>query len=232
MPWFGAAGRSLCPTVVPEPFGVPLVAFSLTPKDNGFYDLFSESAAHLVEGAAELTAILGAQDQDERESIAAKLSEVETSADEATHALIRKVNSSFITPFDREDIHGLASALDDCIDHMDAAADLVALYRISSFPKGVVKQVEILSRMAELTVDAMPRLRMMKDLNTYWIEINRLENRADKAYRRMLAELFNADGADPILVMKLKELIDELEAAADAFETVAHKVESIAVKES
>ena len=208
------------------------MAFSLTPKDNGFYDLFSQSAKHLVEGAAELTAILGADSQDERDAIAKKMSEVETSADEATHELIRKVNSSFITPFDREDIHGLASALDDCIDHMDAAADLVALYRIATFPKGVAKQVEILSRMADLTVDAMPRLRSMKDLSTYWIEINRLENRADKAYRRMIAELFNAENPDAILVMKLKELIDELEAAADAFETVAHKVESIAVKES
>ena len=208
------------------------MAFSITPKDNGFYDLFSQSAKHLILGAAELTAILGADSQSERETIAARMSEVETSADEATHALIRKVNSSFITPFDREDIHGLASALDDCIDHMDAAADLVALYRVDRFPKGVVKQVDILSRMAELTAEAMPKLRSMKDLSAYWIEINRLENRADKAYRRMLAELFNEEGADAILVMKLKEIIDELEAAADAFETVAHKVESIAVKES
>ena len=108
----------------------------------------------------------------------------------------------------------------------------VALYRVDRFPKGVVKQVDILSRMAELTAEAMPKLRSMKDLSAYWIEINRLENRADKAYRRMLAELFNEEGADAILVMKLKEIIDELEAAADAFETVAHKVESIAVKES
>jgi len=207
------------------------VGFSLTPKDNGFYELFSNSAKHLIEGATELTAILGAKTQSEREAIAARMSDVETSADEATHELLRKVNSSFITPFDREDIHGLASALDDCVDHMEAAADLVALYRIDDLPKGVTKQVEILARMAELTVEAMPKLRSMKDLSDYWIEINRLENSADKAYRRMLAKLFN-DGADPITVMKHKELIDELEAAADAFETVAHKVEGIAVKES
>lgn len=207
------------------------MGFSLTPKDNGFYELFSNSAKHLIEGATELTAILGAKTQSEREAIAARMSDVETSADEATHELLRKVNSSFITPFDREDIHGLASALDDCVDHMEAAADLVALYRIDDLPKGVTKQVEILARMAELTVEAMPKLRSMKDLSDYWIEINRLENSADKAYRRMLAKLFN-DGADPITVMKHKELIDELEAAADAFETVAHKVEGIAVKES
>lgn len=208
------------------------MGFRLTPQDTGFYDLFSQSASHLVAGAEQLTAILGAESQEEREAIAKRLDEIETAADESTHELLRKVNSSFITPFDREDIHGLASALDDCIDHMDAAADLVALYQIDNMPKGVAKQVEIISRMAELTVDAMPKLRSMKDLSEYWIEINRLENSADKAYRRMLAELFNADGADPITVMKHKELIDELEAAADAFETVAHKVEGIAVKES
>lgn len=208
------------------------MGFRLTPQDTGFYELFSQSAKHLIEGAAELTAILGAESQEEREAIAKRMDAVETSADEATHELLRKVNSSFITPFDREDIHGLASALDDCVDHMDAAADLVSLYRMDNLPKGVTKQVEILSRMAELTVEAMPRLRSMKDLSAYWIEINRLENSADKAYRRMLAELFNEEDADAITVMKHKELIDELEAAADAFETVAHKVEGIAVKES
>ncbi|MEO6018933.1 MAG: DUF47 family protein [Knoellia sp.] len=207
------------------------MGFSLTPKDNGFYELFSNSADHLILGAEQLTALLGARTQAEREAIADRMGEIETSADEATHALLRKVNSSFITPFDREDIHGLASALDDCVDHMEAAADLVALYQIDDLPKGVTKQIDILSRMADLTVEAMPKLRSMKDLSDYWIEINRLENSADKAYRRMLAKLFN-DGADPITVMKHKELIDELEAAADAFETVAHKVEGIAVKES
>jgi uncharacterized protein len=91
--------------------------------------------------------------------------------------------------------------------------------------------VEVLGRMAALTADAMPRLRSMHDLTEYWIEINRLENQADQAYRRLLAELFN-NGKDAITVLKLKEVIDVLEAAADAFENVAHTVESIAVKES
>ncbi|MGN6636988.1 MAG: DUF47 domain-containing protein, partial [Oryzihumus sp.] len=92
-------------------------------------------------------------------------------------------------------------------------------------------QVEVLARMSELTAEAMPRLRSMSDLQEYWIEINRLENQADQVYRRLLAELFN-NGLDAISVLKLKEVIDELEAAADAFEKVAHAVESIAVKES
>jgi predicted phosphate transport protein (TIGR00153 family) len=208
------------------------VGFRLTPQENSFYDLFATSASYLVEGARELTKMLGADGQ-EREDIAARMREIEHNADEATHEIIRKVNSSFITPFDREDIHGLASALDDCMDLMDATVDLIVLYRIGALPAGVSDQVEVLSRMSELTADAMPRLRSMKDLGEYWIEINRLENQADQLYRRLVADLFNGEyGSDAITVMKLKEVVEELEAAADAFEAVAHKVEGIAVKES
>lgn len=208
------------------------MGFRLTPQENSFYDLFAKSASYLIDGSRELTTILGVA-HSEREAVAARMREIEHAADEATHEIIRKVNSSFITPFDREDIHGLASTLDDCMDLMDAAVDLIVLYRIGDLPAGVSDQVEVLSRMSELTAEAMPRLRSMKDLSEYWIEINRLENQADQIYRGLLAALFNGEyGADAITIMKLKEVIEELEAAADAFETVAHKVESIAVKES
>ena len=208
------------------------MGFRLTPQEHSFYDLFAKSASYLVDGARELTTILGVA-HSEREAVSARMREIEHAADEATHEIIRKVNSSFITPFDREDIHGLASTLDDCMDLMDAAVDLIVLYRIGDLPAGVSDQVEVLSRMSELTADAMPRLRSMKDLSEYWIEINRLENQADQIYRGLLAALFNGEyGADAITIMKLKEVIEELEAAADAFEAVAHKVESIAVKES
>lgn len=207
------------------------MGFRLTPQDTSFYDLFAEAARHLVAGSEQLTAVLGSTPE-ERKVIVKRMYEIEHEADEATHAIINRVNQSFITPFDRDDIHDLAVALDDCVDHMDAAVDLIGLYKIDDLLPRVTKQVEVLCRMAELTVEAMPRLRSMKDLGEYWIEINRLENQADKAYRRLLAELFNGPNPDPITVMKQKEVIDELEAAADAFEKVAHKVESIAVKES
>ncbi|KRE54715.1 DUF47 domain-containing protein [Phycicoccus sp. Soil748] len=208
------------------------MGFRLTPQENSFYDLFAKSASYLIDGSRELTTILGVAHA-EREAVATRMREIEHAADEATHEIIRKVNSSFITPFDREDIHGLASTLDDCMDLMDAAVDLIVLYRIGDLPAGVSDQVEVLSRMSELTAEAMPRLRSMRDLSEYWIEINRLENQADQIYRGLLAALFNGEyGTDAITVMKLKEVIEELEAAADAFEAVAHKVESIAVKES
>jgi predicted phosphate transport protein (TIGR00153 family) len=206
------------------------VGFRLTPQETSFYDLFAVSASHLVEGAKELTNLLGVQ-QYEREAIATRLKDIEHAADESTHVIMRKVNSSFITPFDREDIYRLAARLDDCMDLMEEAADLIVLYRIGDLPEGISAQVQVLARMSELTADAMPRLRSMNDLAEYWIEINRLENEADHAYRGLLAEVFN-NGADAITVLKLKEVIDVLEAAADAFETVANTVESIAVKES
>jgi predicted phosphate transport protein (TIGR00153 family) len=206
------------------------VRFRLTPQDTSFYDLFARSATHLVEGSALLTQLVGA-DIGSREQLAKRMRDAEHAADESTHELLRKVNSSFITPFDREDIYQLASNLDDCMDLMEAAADLIVLYQIGTLPSGVSAQVEVLVRMSELTADAMPRLRSMRDLTEYWIEINRLENQADQVYRRLLAELFNGD-LKATAIMKLKEVIDELEAAADAFEKVAHTVEGIAVKES
>jgi predicted phosphate transport protein (TIGR00153 family) len=206
------------------------VGFRLTPQENSFFDLFATLAGHLLDGAHELTNLL-AVEHSERDSVASRMRDIEHSADDATHAIMRKVNSSFITPFDREDIYRLASKLDDCMDLMEAAADLIVLYRIGDLPDGISAQVEVLARMAELTAEAMPRLRSMNDLSEYWIEINRLENQADQAYRRLVAELFN-NGTDAIAVLKLKEVIDQLEAAADAFETAAHTVESIAVKES
>ncbi len=208
------------------------MGFRLTPKNDAFNALFTNSATHLVKGAEVLTSILNATSQAERRDLAEALDEIESAADEATHEIINKVNSSFITPFDREDIHGLAVAMDDCLDHMDAAGDLIYLYRVDTFPKRVYKQVEVLNEMAKLTVEAMPNLRNPMSLQEYWIEINRLESQADKAYRRMLADIFNDEDANAITVMKLKEIINELEFAADAFEKVANMVEGIAVKES
>ena len=206
------------------------MGFRLTPQENSFYDLFATSASHLVVGAKELTSLLGVE-HSEREAVASRMQDIEHAADESTHAIMRKVNSAFITPFDREDIYRLASRLDDCMDLMEAAADLIVLYRIGDLPDGITAQVEVLSRMAELTADAMPRLRSMHDLSEYWIEINRLENQADKAHRKLLAQLFD-EITDPIHLMKLKEVVEKLEEAADAFEKVANTVETIAVKES
>jgi hypothetical protein len=144
---------------------------------------------------------------------------------------MRTVNSTFVTPFDREDIYQLAGRVDDVMDHMDAAADLVVLYRPRELPAEVGRQVEVLLQAAFLTAEAMRQLRSPQELTAYWIEINRLENEADRLHRRALATLFSGM-YDPMEVLKLKDIVEELEAAADAFERVAHTVETIAVKDS
>jgi predicted phosphate transport protein (TIGR00153 family) len=201
-----------------------------TPRDTAIIDLLVQAGQGLVEGAELLRSVMTAEPQD-RPRLADSMRQAEHRSDEITHATMRRLNSTFVTPFDREDIYALASALDDCMDHMEAAADLVTLTRPAALPRGVSVQLSVLQRQSVVTADALPRLHDMRNLEEYWVEINRLENEADEAYREMLAELFNGE-TDALELLKVKEVIDSLEAAADAFETVSHHVETIAVKES
>ena len=199
------------------------------PVENAFYDQFAESAAHLVTGASLLADMftVGA----DREGIAMAMRDAEHAADETTHEIVKKVNSTFITPFDREDIYSLAAGLDDVMDMMDEAVDMMLLYEVKELPSGLSEQVDLIRRCAEVTAEAMPRLRTMKELSEYWIEINRLENAGDKNHRRILAHLFSGE-YKAMEVLKLKDITETLEGAIDAFEKVANTVEQIAVKES
>ncbi|GAA1932904.1 DUF47 family protein [Streptomyces sodiiphilus] len=204
--------------------------FRLTPRETSFYELFATSADNIL-GASKLLMELLAADAATRTEIAERMRAAEHAGDDTTHAIFHQLNSSFITPFDREDIYRLASRLDDIMDFMDEAVDLVVLYEIDELPKGVEQQIEVLHRAAELTAEAMPQLRTMDNLTEYWIEVNRLENQADRVHRKLLAHLFNG-AYDAIEVLKLKQIVDVLEEAADAFEHVANTVETIVVKES
>src|SRR5699024_2822373 len=201
----------------------------VTPWEDSYYGMFANAANNVVTGVGLLVDVVtnGA----DRDEIAQRMRECEHTGDEITHSIMRQINESFITPFDREDIYRLASALDDVLDGMDAAADLIALYKLDDLPSDIAEQVRVLERAGQLTADAMPRLRSMDNLADYWIEINRLENEADQIHRGLLERLFGGS-YDAMTVLKLKEVIDQLEAAADAFELVANTVESIAVKES
>jgi predicted phosphate transport protein (TIGR00153 family) len=206
------------------------VRLRITPRDTSFFDLFAVTAEHLITGANLLAQLLGA-DREARVSIGEQLARVEHLADESTHAILKRLNKTFVTPFDRDDIYTLASALDDCMDYMEEAGDLIVLYKLDALPDRVSEQVQVLQRAAELTADAMPRLRSMADLAPYWVEVNRLENQADRVHRQLLADMFDQI-TDPIHLMKLKEVVERLEDAVDAFETVANTVETIALKES
>jgi uncharacterized protein len=205
------------------------VAFRLRPVDTTFYDLFTRQADHLVVGAALLGEVLGAGT--DREALAQRMRDAEHAADDTTHEIVRRVNTTFVTPFDREDIYALASELDDVMDFMEEAVDLVLLYEVDSLPSEFGDQVDVLQRCAQLTAESMPRLQTMKDLEEYWIEIDRLENAGDKSYRRILAKLFSGK-YEALEVLKLKDIVDSLEDGIDAFESVANIIEQIAVKES
>ena len=157
--------------------------------------------------------------------------DIEHANDENTHEVMRRLNSTFVTPFDREDIYNLASRLDDVVDHLEAAADLIVLYELEEVPATTREVVGLLVAAAHVTAEAMPRLQTTKDLAEYWIEVNRLENEADQLYRRTLATLFNGS-YDALDALKLKDVADQVEAAADALEDVADTVETIVVKES
>lgn len=206
--------------------------FSLRPQEGAFYEMFSRAAQNLVRGTELLTelALPGADVQ----SVSERLIEVEHDSDQITHELYNKINSTFITPFDREDIYRLGSGLDDVMDHLEAVGTLVYLYgltKLPHLPREMHELVDVLDQQAKITAEAMPRLKQMKGLQDYWIECNRLENEGDRAYRMLLVRLFSGE-FDALTVLKLKEVADELEAACDAFEHVANTVETIAVKES
>lgn len=205
------------------------MVFNLRPVDGSFFESLTTLAEHLQAGADLLAELL--QDGADRKAIAARFDEAETRADEVTHSVVQKANRTFVTPIDREDIYRLAQQLDDVMDHMDEAADLIMLYDVAVLPKEFAKQVSVLQRCSELTVAAMPRLHTRRGLDDYWREISRLESSGDKQYRRILAKLF--DGRyEPLDVVKLKDIITSMEAAIDAFESVAKTVEQIVVKES
>ncbi|HEX3732596.1 MAG TPA: DUF47 family protein [Mycobacteriales bacterium] len=205
---------------------------SLKPSDDSFYTYFCQATQNLVRGAAVLTELTA--DRPDFAAISAKLVDIEHETDDVTHAMLRKLNSTFVTPFDREDIYRLGSTLDDVMDHMEAAGTLLHLYgldELAELPTEMATQIEVIVSSANLLNDAMPRLKPRKGLEEYWIAANELENAGDRAYRMLLARLFSGE-YEALTVMKLKEVADELEAAVDAFEHVSNVVETITVKES
>jgi len=205
------------------------VAFSLTPRDSAFYEMFTEAGRNVADSADVLAGLL--EPNANRDSIAKQLREREHAGDSVTHRIMRQLNTSFVTPFDREDIYRLASALDDVVDAIEAAADFVVLADVGKLPALMGDQISLLVKSAHETADAMARLKTLRDLEPYWIEVNRLENEADRVYRKLLSKLFSGD-YDALTMVKLREVADGLEEAADALEHVANAVETIAVKES
>jgi len=205
------------------------VPFRRTVRASALYDMFIEAARNVAESVDVLTGLLDPNAN--REAIARSLRDREHAGDSVTHRILRELNTSSVTPFDREDIYRLASALDDVVDAIEAAADFVVVADVGRIPPLMGEQITLLQSAAHETANAMVRLRTLRDLEPYWIEVNRLENEADRVYRKLLSRLFSGD-YDALTMMKLREVADGLEDAADALEHVAHAVETIAVKES
>jgi predicted phosphate transport protein (TIGR00153 family) len=205
------------------------VPFHITPRDDRFFPMFVEAAQNLVSATDLMAEFVHVSSN--RERLAKQLRDHEHAGDMVTHRVIHALNSTFVTPFDREDIYQLATLLDDVMDSIEAAADFAVLSELETLPVEMGRQVELLQRAARCTADAMGRLVSMKDLAPYWIEVNRLENEADQVYRGLLSRLFSGT-YEALTVLKLKQVADDLEDAADAFEHVANVVETIAVKES
>ena len=201
----------------------------LTPRDDRFFPMFVEAAQNLVSATELMGEFLHVSSN--RDKLAGQLRDHEHAGDAVTHRVIHELNSTFVTPFDREDIYQLITQLDDVMDAIEAAADFAVLAELEKLPVEMGRQVDLLQRAARVTVDAMGRLASMDDLASFWIEINRLENEADQVYRGLLSRLFSGT-YEALTVLKLKQVADDLEEAADAFEHVANVVQTIAVKES
>ncbi len=200
----------------------------LIPREESFFDLFEEMAAKVQQGAEALRDLL--TDYTDVDRKAGRVVDIEHEGDELTHEVIRRLNTTFVTPFDREDIHRLGASLDDVLDHIEAAAEYLQLHKIQQPLPQMVTLADTLATMATITAKSMPGLRKMRGLENYWVEINRLENEGDRSYRRTIAELFSGD-YKAMDVLKFKDIIEEIETAIDRLEDVANTIEGIVLKQ-
>lgn len=202
----------------------------LIPREEAFFEMFRAQAANVVVGAKLLKDLL--EDYTDVDQKRMHIEKCESAGDEIAHKIIEKLNTTFITPMDREDIHALTSALDDILDYINATSQRLQLYRVSSVTVDAVQLANVILRASEETealVDSMEDLRNVKNMKGRWIEVNRLENEGDTISRNAIAGLFDTE-KDPIEVIKWKELYEHLETAIDKCEDAANIVESVVLK--
>lgn len=200
----------------------------LIPRDTRFFDLFADMAGNLGDGARLLKRTL--DDFNDVEERVRELKGIEHRGDEMTHNILTKLNQTFITPFDREDIYRLASSLDDVLDFIYAAGVRLTMYKITAAPEAASRLAEILIKQADQLSEAVSRLGKKHDnVLENCVEINRLENEADHIARSAIAGLFERE-KDPISLIKLKELYEVLETATDKAEDAANVLEGVVLK--
>ena len=204
-----------------------LATFRLIPREEKFYDDFRAMADQLRRGARLLEEMLATDPP--LDDKAHEIRELEHKCDFLTHEIISRLNKTFVTPIDREDIHSLARALDDVMDAIDDAAVLIPLYHIRTIRPGVRELTRIISESTDQVSLAVEALEKRTGVLERTVEINRLENEADRAHQRAVGQLFEEE-SDPIAVVKWKEILDLLERTTDRCEDVANLLENVVVK--
>jgi predicted phosphate transport protein (TIGR00153 family) len=202
---------------------------SLLPRDRTFFDLFVEAGQNALHAARLLNQMMSSWPDDG--DLGREIYRAEHEGDRITHSIIQRLNSTFVTPIDREDIYGLATQMDDIVDYTEEAADLLALYQIEAPMAQAQALAEVLVGACEQLAESLEHLRDFKGLEKYWIEIHRLENEGDRISRDAVASLFS-NGIDPMVVIRWKDVFAVLENAIDATETAAQIIEGIVIKNS
>jgi uncharacterized protein len=203
------------------------VRLRIIPREERFFDMFVEDSANVLGAARMLEEMLRTYDDLARRT--AELRDAEHRGDEISHDIGHRLEGTFVTPFDREDIHSLISGLDDVLDYIEEVGDTFVLYRIETPSAIAVQQAAIIVKQCELLHEALLHLRGFKNLDRYWIEVHRLENEGDQVVRGAIAGLFDGK-TDAIEVIKWKKIYNLLEATVDACEDVADIIERIVVK--
>jgi predicted phosphate transport protein (TIGR00153 family) len=206
----------------------------MIPKNGLFFDLFSEDTANLVEQAKVFSELFRTTDKEKQQDIIRKVRELENKGDEITHTIFLELGSNFITPFDREDIHSLATSIDDIADYVHGTASRIQLYNVQTFTKTMVLMTEVLLKQVTEIDTALKDLRHMRNrqrVRDAIVRINSLENHADDLFDEAIARLF-AESTEALELIKMKEVLSNLETATDKCEDVANVLESILVKNS
>jgi predicted phosphate transport protein (TIGR00153 family) len=198
-------------------------------RDRQFFDMFEEATRNVMRGADLLDQMLA--HYPDRADLARDIVICEQEGDRITHDIHQRLNSTFVTPIDREDILELTSDLDDIIDLIDEVADYLGLYKIEAPMEQSQRMAHILLQATRQIDAAMPRLRTFQDLSHFTVEVNRLENDGDRISRNAIASLFD-NGIDPMVVIRWKDIFERLEEAIDATERVANILEGIVIKNS
>jgi uncharacterized protein len=198
------------------------------PKEREFFDLFEEAGANIVRASGLLQRLL--HEWPDHGELAREVLDCEHEGDRITHDIIQRLNQTFVTPIDREDIYALASALDDIVDYIEEVSDFLGVYRIEATMDKAIELGDILHEAARTLAGAIPRLRTFKDIHHYTVEVNRLENDGDRVLREALAALFER-GIDPMLVIRWKDVFERLEDAIDSTERAANILEGIVIKD-